>query len=140
MRSANPAPLGARADVEDGDHGAPRAEMIVLDHVVRRSELQERKPVRVKRDGYDIVCVLVDGVVYAFQNACPHTGYKLHEARVRGCVVTCLSHLAQFDLRDGSLISPPVEGTNIETGRLPVYRVIEEGDEISVEVPKRERE
>jgi nitrite reductase/ring-hydroxylating ferredoxin subunit len=55
-------------------------------------------------------------------------------------VVTCLSHLAQFDLRDGSVLSLPVEGTSIETGPLAVYRVVEDGDEISVEIPKREPE
>lgn len=141
MGSANPAQLGAEVDGEAGDPGeSAHIKMTVMRAVAKRSELLERRPVRVKRDGYDIVCVLVDDVVYAFQNSCPHTGYKLHEARIRGCVVTCLSHLAQFDLRDGSLVSPPVEGTGIETGSLAVYRVIEDGDEISVEVPEREQE
>jgi 3-phenylpropionate/trans-cinnamate dioxygenase ferredoxin subunit len=141
MGSVNPAPLGAQVDGEAGGSGASGpSKMTVLRAVAKRSEFAERKPVRVKRDGYDIVCVLVDGAVYAFKNSCPHTGYKLHEARIRGCVVTCLSHLAQFDLRDGSVLSLPVEGTSIETGPLAVYRVVEDGDEISVEIPKREPE
>jgi 3-phenylpropionate/trans-cinnamate dioxygenase ferredoxin subunit len=141
MGSADPAHLGASVDDVAGDPGASApTNVTVLQAVAKRSELLQRKPVRVKQSGYDIVCVLVDGVVFAFKNSCPHTGYKLHEARIRGCVVTCLSHLAQFDLRDGSVLSLPVEGTSIETGSLAVYRVIEDGDEISVEVPKREPE
>lgn len=126
------------AEAGANGRGAGGDEAVLLKGVATRAELAERKPVRVKRDGYDIVCVLVEGKVYAFKNACPHTGYKMHEARVRGCVVTCLSHLAQFDLRDGTVLSQPVEGTNIETSPLPVYRVVEEEGEVSVEVPRRE--
>jgi nitrite reductase/ring-hydroxylating ferredoxin subunit len=138
MAPADPAQLGIKVDGEASGPGVSASTNVtLLRAVAKRSELLERKPVRVKRDGHDIVCVLADGIVYAFKNSCPHTGYKLHEARIRGCVVTCLSHLAQFDLRDGSLLSPPVEGTSIETGSLPVYRVVEDGDEISVEVPNR---
>jgi len=116
------------------DDPGDRGDAVVLASVAKRSELVERQPVRVRRDGFDVVCVLVDGTVYAFHNACPHTGYKMHEARVRGCVVTCLSHLAQFDLRDGRVVSPPIEGRTIETGPLTVFDVLEDGDDISVRI------
>ncbi len=63
-------------------------------------------------------------------------GYKLHLGRVRGCVVVCTSHLAQFDLRDGRLVIPPMEGQDIPTGALAVHRVIAEDGHISIQVPE----
>jgi nitrite reductase/ring-hydroxylating ferredoxin subunit len=98
----------------------------LFDTKLRRSDLLNRKPVRVKREGKDIVCVLVDETVYAFKNRCPHTGYLMHEGRIRGCIVTCISHLAQFDLRDGHVVTLPMEGRSIETGPLAVYPVVEQ--------------
>ncbi len=108
----------------------------LFDTQLHRSDLIERKPVRVKREGEDIVCVLAGGAVYAFRNRCPHTGYLLHEGRVRGCVVTCISHLAQFDLRDGHVVALPMEGRSIETGPLAVYRVVERDGAVFVELPE----
>jgi nitrite reductase/ring-hydroxylating ferredoxin subunit len=109
---------------------------MLLERVLLASDLEERRPVRVRSGGADVVCVLSAGTVYAFRNSCPHTGYKLHLARVRGCEVTCSSHLARFDLNDGHLVSPPMEGQDIPTGLLEVYRVIVDGDHISIEVPE----
>jgi nitrite reductase/ring-hydroxylating ferredoxin subunit len=109
---------------------------MLLERVIRSSDLSERELVRIKSGAADIVCVKVDGNVYAFRNSCPHTGYKLHLGRVRGNQVTCASHLARFDLRDGHLVSPPMEGKDIETGCLPVYRVIIEEGYISIDVPE----
>jgi 3-phenylpropionate/trans-cinnamate dioxygenase ferredoxin subunit len=110
---------------------------MLLERVLATDDLEERRPVRVRAGGADVVCVLSGGTVYAFNNSCPHTGYKLHLGKVRGCVVTCTSHLAQFDLRDGRLVSPPMEGLDIPTGELTVYRVIPEDDGyISIEVPE----
>jgi nitrite reductase/ring-hydroxylating ferredoxin subunit len=108
----------------------------LFDTQLNRSALVNRKPVRVKREGEDIVCVLVDETVYAFRNRCPHTGYLMHEGRVRGCVVTCISHLAQFDLRDGHVVTLPMEGRSIETGPLAIYRVVEQDGAIFVELPE----
>jgi nitrite reductase/ring-hydroxylating ferredoxin subunit len=110
--------------------------VVLLERVVRRDDLVQRKPVRVKRERIDIVVVLVDDEVIAFKNRCPHTGYLMHEARIRGSIVTCLSHLAQFDLHDGHVVAPPMEGKDIACGPLPLYRVIEEEGCISVEIPE----
>jgi nitrite reductase/ring-hydroxylating ferredoxin subunit len=111
---------------------------MLLERVLRSSDLNERQLVRIKTGDLDVVCVKVDGKVHAFRNSCPHTGYKLHLGRVRGNLVTCTSHLAQFDLTDGHLVSPPMEGKDIETGCLPVYRVITEDGYISIDVPEQD--
>lgn len=108
---------------------------IRLYRVLRCSDLEERKPVRVRTPDVDAVCVLSEGVIYAFKNSCPHTGYRLHESKVRSHLVTCLSHLAQFDLRDGSLVSPPMEGKDIPCGDLEVYQVTIEDGYVTIEVP-----
>jgi 3-phenylpropionate/trans-cinnamate dioxygenase ferredoxin subunit len=110
----------------------------LFDCALHRDDLQNRKPVRVKREGVDIVCVMVDDAVYAFKNRCPHTGYLLHEGRVRGTIVTCISHLAQFDIRDGHVVTLPMEGESIETGPLPVYPVVERNGDIFVELPEEQ--
>jgi nitrite reductase/ring-hydroxylating ferredoxin subunit len=110
---------------------------MLLERVLLTSDLEERRLVRIREAGADVVCVLSQGTVYAFENSCPHTGYKLHLGKVRGCTVTCSSHLAQFDLVDGHLVSPPMEGQDIPTGTLVVYRVIAEEGYISIEVPER---
>jgi nitrite reductase/ring-hydroxylating ferredoxin subunit len=110
---------------------------MLLERVLLESDLEERRLVRVKANGADVVCVLSGGTVYAFENSCPHTGYKLHLGKVRGCTVTCSSHLAQFDLKDGHLVSPPMEGREIPTGRLVVCGVIAQDGCISIEVPER---
>lgn len=116
-----------------GPHGRKH---LLFDTQLRRDDLVHRKPIRVKRESEDVVCVLVDDAVFAFKNRCPHTGYLLHEGRVRGCVVTCISHLAQFDLRDGHVVTLPMEGRNIETGPLAIYQVVERDGAIFVEIPK----
>jgi nitrite reductase/ring-hydroxylating ferredoxin subunit len=110
---------------------------MLLERVLLESDLEERRLIRIRDGGADLVCVLSGGKVYAVENSCPHTGYKLHLGKVRGCNVTCSSHLAQFDLNDGHLVSPPMEGQDIPTGRLAVYRVIAEDGYISIEVPER---
>jgi nitrite reductase/ring-hydroxylating ferredoxin subunit len=110
---------------------------MLLERVLLESDLEERRLVRVKEGGADVVCVLSGGRVYAFENSCPHTGYKLHLGKVRGCNVTCSSHLAQFDMNDGHLVSPPMEGQDIPTGTLTVYTVTTEDGWISIEVPER---
>jgi len=109
---------------------------VLVERAGRRSELVDRRPLRVKRDRIDIVVVAIDDRVVAFKNRCPHTGYLMHEARIRGSIITCLSHLAQFDLLDGHVVAPPMEGKDIETGPLPLYRVSEEDGYISVEIPE----
>ena len=126
-------------DAESGELAAEHPgsrRTVLLERACRTADLVDRRPVRVKRDRIDIVVVLVDGEVIAFKNRCPHTGYLMHEARIRGSIVTCLSHLAQFDLHDGHVVAPPMEGRDIACGSLPVYRVVEEEGFVSVEVPE----
>jgi nitrite reductase/ring-hydroxylating ferredoxin subunit len=97
---------------------------VKLEKLVHVSELQDRKPLRLKGEGYNLCLVLSDSQVYAFMNRCPHTGARLDSGRVRRNVITCSHHLAQFDLLSGGVLSYPMEGLNPEdTGALTLYRV-----------------
>ncbi len=95
-----------------------------LEKIVHVSDLQDRKPLRLKGEGYNLCLVLSENQVYAFLNRCPHTGARMDGGRVRRNVVTCVHHLAQFDLRTGEVLTFPMEGLNPEdTGPLTLFRV-----------------
>lgn len=100
-----------------------------LEKIAHVSDLEDRKPLRLKGGGYNLCVVMSNDQVYAFANRCPHTGARLDGGRVRHNVITCSHHLAQFDLCSGEVITYPMEGLDPEaTGPLTLYRVeIEDG-------------
>lgn len=49
----------------------------------------------------------LDGEYYAVENVCTHEYAELTEGEVRGGVVACPLHGAEFDLRTGEALSPP---------------------------------
>jgi toluene monooxygenase system ferredoxin subunit len=65
------------------------------------------------------VCVInAAGTFYACQSACPHEGIRLCEGCVDGTTLTCLEHLWQWDLNDGSplgLAEKPLAMFKVET-------------------------
>src|SRR5260221_814257 len=59
-------------------------------------------PVLKKAGNRRFVCVVVDAVVHALDDRCPHQGYPLSQGSVNGCVLTCDWHNWKFDLRSGA--------------------------------------
>ena len=58
-----------------------------------------------------IVVCRVAGQLHAVADNCSHRDTPLSEGRLRGPLLTCPLHGAQFDVRDGSHQGPPaVEG------------------------------
>ncbi|MEM9713774.1 MAG: Rieske 2Fe-2S domain-containing protein [Actinomycetota bacterium] len=53
-----------------------------------------------------VVCRLA-GELHAVVDNCSHRDAKLSEGRLRGGLLTCPLHGAQFDVRDGSHQGPP---------------------------------
>jgi 3-phenylpropionate/trans-cinnamate dioxygenase ferredoxin subunit len=49
----------------------------------------------------------VDGVIYAVADVCTHDRGPLGEGRLRGNAIECPRHGARFDVRDGSVLTPP---------------------------------
>jgi nitrite reductase/ring-hydroxylating ferredoxin subunit len=75
-----------------------------------------------------IVC-RVAGALHALEDNCSHRDARLSEGRLRGALITCPLHGAQFDVRDGQHQGPPAS--------LPVacFRVTENGDTAVVHLP-----
>jgi 3-phenylpropionate/trans-cinnamate dioxygenase ferredoxin subunit len=50
----------------------------------------------------------VDGIYYALQDACGHRQAPLSKGTLKGHVIECPLHFAQFDVRTGRLVSGPI--------------------------------
>lgn len=96
--------------------------------VARLSELVEKvlKPVKVGKE--DIAVVLVDGVLCAFEDTCPHASCSITPGEVEGDEVFCRCHGTAFKYETGAVVYGPA-------GRgLKVYPVHVEGDDVLVKV------
>ena len=79
--------------------------------------------------GTRIAIANVDGTYYAFDEACTHEQCSLvANGELTGATVTCVCHGSEFDVRTGSVLSPPA--------RLPlkVYAVRVEGNALQIEI------
>ena len=56
---------------------------------------------------HGIVVCRVDGELHAVDDNCSHRDARLSEGRLRGALLTCALHGAQFDVRDGTHQGPP---------------------------------
>jgi 3-phenylpropionate/trans-cinnamate dioxygenase ferredoxin subunit len=56
---------------------------------------------------YGIVVCRVAGSLYAVEDNCSHADTPLSQGRLRGAMLVCPLHGAQFDVRDGSHQGPP---------------------------------
>jgi nitrite reductase/ring-hydroxylating ferredoxin subunit len=80
--------------------------------------------------GRHIAVFLVDGVVRAVDDRCPHTGGPLADGQVvDGCVI-CPWHGWVYELRTGE----KVVGSH-SAGGVGVYEVVVEGNEVKVRIP-----
>ena len=65
----------------------------------------------VEVDGKKVAIFNVEGRFYAVDNACSHRGGPLGEGSLRGNLVNCPWHGAQFDITNGQVLSfPATEG------------------------------
>ncbi len=71
----------------------------------------------VKHKGLNIALFNVEGEFYAVSGVCPHSKGPLAQGRLRGRVVTCPWHGAQFDVSNGRCLRRPA------TDDLSVYPV-----------------
>ncbi len=56
---------------------------------------------------HGVVLCRVAGVLHAVADNCSHRDAKLSEGRLRGHLITCPLHGAQFDVRTGAHQGPP---------------------------------
>jgi nitrite reductase/ring-hydroxylating ferredoxin subunit len=58
----------------------------------------------VQVEGREVAIFVVEGVVHAFDNECPHEGNPLVEGEVIGPTLTCAYHGWRFDLETGACL------------------------------------
>ena len=81
---------------------------------------------QVRADGKSILLVNVEGTIYALSNFCTHSRCYLHNGKLKGKVVTCPCHFAEFDVTTGAMLALPAKEP------LPMYPVKMEGNDIFV--------
>jgi nitrite reductase/ring-hydroxylating ferredoxin subunit len=101
---------------------------------------QDGDRVRVRAAGRDIIVARSEDQLWAIDNRCSHADIPMHRGRVRRCVLTCPSHLAQFNLVDGSVKRGPVEGDPNNVSPLETFEVEVVDGEVYLEIPEAEGE
>ena len=76
--------------------------------VVRAAEVPPGAMRWVVVDRRRLLIANVDGTFYALDDACGHRQASLSKGSLRGHVIECPLHFAQFDVRTGRLLSGPV--------------------------------
>lgn len=94
--------------------------------VAKASGLEPGGHLTVEVDGEPIAVFHIDGKFYAIQDVCTHDGGVLTGGELRGTVITCPRHGAQFDLTTGAVLRMPA----VEP--VPTYEVRVEGDDVQV--------
>jgi len=101
-------------------------------HLCNLNDLSSRRGTRFDLpDGTEIALFVIEGIVLAVNNVCPHQHIPMiHEGPVEEGVVTCPMHGRRYRLQDGFCLEPRGSAS------LPTYRVDVRGHEVHLEIPK----
>lgn len=61
----------------------------------------------VKADGMPVLVCRLGEAYYAVRNKCTHANARFDRGRLEGHRLSCPVHGAEFDVRDGKVLSPP---------------------------------
>jgi nitrite reductase (NADH) small subunit len=75
--------------------------------IAQTSDLSPGECKSVEVEGRTIALFNVEGTLYAIDGNCSHVGGPLGEGALDGEVVTCPWHGAQFNVRTGTVLTPP---------------------------------
>jgi 3-phenylpropionate/trans-cinnamate dioxygenase ferredoxin subunit len=75
---------------------------------------------------HGVVVCRIAGTLHAVEDNCSHRDARLSEGRVRGTLITCPLHGAQFDVRTGQHQGPPA------TMPIACFTVEEDGTRVTV--------
>jgi nitrite reductase/ring-hydroxylating ferredoxin subunit len=88
--------------------------------VANVNEVTPGKMKHVEVNDREIAVANVDGKFYAIDDRCGHTSARLSSGGLRGPIVTCPLHGAQFDVTTGRKLTEPRLGGNIpDIDKLP---------------------
>ncbi|MBI2546923.1 MAG: non-heme iron oxygenase ferredoxin subunit [Candidatus Aenigmarchaeota archaeon] len=96
------------------------------------SDFTEGKMQKVIVNGKDLLVVNIGGTIYSIDDLCTHEECSLADGFIRGEVVTCPCHLAQFNVKTGKKVANPATGVNIADESS--FKVKVENNEVFVEV------
>jgi toluene monooxygenase system ferredoxin subunit len=74
--------------------------------VLSSDELWDGEMVPVRAEDNDLLLIKVDGNVRAYEDRCPHQRTPLSDGDLTDGVVTCPSHLWEFDAMTGQGLNP----------------------------------
>ncbi len=96
--------------------------------VAKANEIEPNYGKLVEVQGKKFALFNVDGKFYAIDNTCTHRGGPLSEGDLRGDEVTCPWHGSRFNVKTGSVLTPPArQGVKIFPVRVT-------GDDVEVEI------
>lgn len=81
---------------------------------IQRSELNPGVAKLVMVDGTPVCVALIDGDIYAIGDTCTHSDASLSEGEIKGSLIECWLHGAEFDLRTGEAVTPPATAPAIQ--------------------------
>jgi 3-phenylpropionate/trans-cinnamate dioxygenase ferredoxin component len=92
------------------------------------AELPDPGKMLVEVDDRMITLFHVAGKFYAIDDVCTHDGGPLAEGQLEGFTIACPRHGAEFDIRDGRVLSMPATQPTV------AHEVKVEGDDVFVRV------
>ncbi len=105
--------------------------------VAATGELPANTKTTVLVNGKEVLLVNLDGSYYAIANKCTHAGGSLARGVLKGGIITCPSHGAQFNVKTGEAVGTIKTGfMEIKTGDVEHYTVKIEGIDILVGIPE----
>ena len=99
-------------------------------HLASLNDLQTRKLICSKTDGYRILIALAEDKVYAVDDMCTHEDASLSKGSLHADCVKCPLHGSRFRLATGEALDDPAEEA------LNTYEVKIDGDNILVGLPE----
>lgn len=80
----------------------------------------------VRAGGQNVLLVNIEGTLYAMSDFCTHSKCFLHNGKLKGRVLVCPCHFAEFDVTTGAVLAPPAKTA------LPMFQVKAESDGVYV--------
>jgi len=80
---------------------------MVFEKVAETQELSSGQMKAVKFGAEQILLANINGTFYAIGNVCTHEGGNLSLGTLKGNIITCPKHKAQFDVTTGKVVNPP---------------------------------